>query len=129
VGAIEWLPVSQPGELYGVPIWIGGTTRQKCVTLQDGQVQWPCVTDEDTARLMTQYLWKQTLRVIGSGRWKRLESGWKLDRFTIASFEEITTNTLAEAISELRSIDAEWKTQEDPLGTLREIRSGERPKS
>jgi hypothetical protein len=123
---IEWPSINQAAELYGVPIWIGGRAELSNVDLLDGEKEWKCLADRNKAIAIAHHLYVSTLRVSGNGRWRKAPNGtWGLERFVIEDFELVRANTIEQAIGDLRSIKAEWKSLNDPLAALGAIRSGQ----
>jgi hypothetical protein len=122
---IEWPSINQASELYGIPIWVGGRAELSNVDLLDGEREWKCLAPRGMAISIAHHLYVTTLRVSGKGRWRKTATGaWDLERFVIEGFEPVKDNTLEQAISDLRSISAKWKSLEDPLAKLDAIRSG-----
>jgi hypothetical protein len=123
---IEWPSINQAAELYGVPIWVGGRAELSNVDLLEGEKEWKCLAERNKAISIAHHLYVSTLRVSGKGRWRKTASGaWDLERFVIDDFEPVRANTIEQAIGDLRSIPAKWKSLEDPLAALDAIRSGE----
>jgi hypothetical protein len=122
-----WPSVSQSSELYGIPIAVGGKGDPVPVHLLDGNDEHYLLAERGKAKQIAAYLFTATIRVVGSGRWRRLPSGvWDLERFVIDGFDVLKTVTFDDAVRELRAIDASWKrANHDPLAILDEIRSGE----
>jgi hypothetical protein len=68
------------------------------------------------------------VRVEGIGRWFRNRLGdWELRDFDVQNFEVLKEGGIRSDISRLRDVPAEWKNNEDPLGELTAIRTGEGP--
>jgi hypothetical protein len=122
---LEWPTVVRNGELYGTPIWIGGSKKWKYVTLEDRDEEFHCKTDQNTATELLPHMWTKKLRATGTGKWRRSDDGWKLTEFKIAEFEIIAATTFDETIRKLQGIDGKWKKLDDPLDLLKKIRSGE----
>ena len=123
---IEWPSINQSAELYGVPIWVGGRAELSNVDLLDGEKEWKCLAERTRAISIAHHLYVTTLRVSGKGRWRKTPGGaWDLERFVIEDFEPVKANTIDQAIGDLRSVKAKWKSLNDPLAALDAIRSGE----
>lgn len=114
---------SQPGELYGQVIVVGGTSDPVPVHLEDGERVHLCEALRPIARELAKYIFGATIRVQGVGRWAREADGtWKMRSFRITSFLELDDRPLTDVIADLRSVPAEWKQRDDPLGDLRRLR-------
>lgn len=82
-----------------------------------------CLAARDLAKRIGMHLFTTPLRVSGVGRWFRDRDGaWTRRSFRIQDFEELPTDSLADATRRLRSIDAGWKQRPDPLGDLVALR-------
>jgi hypothetical protein len=126
---IEWPSINQAGELYGIPIVVGGRNDPVPVHLLDGEEELPCLASRAKAKEIAEYLFNATLRVFGRGRWRKSEDGsWKMERFLVETFEVIQKTSLEETINNLRAIKAGWKSLEDPLADLDAIRTGDAAK-
>jgi hypothetical protein len=78
------------------------------------------------ARTLGCYIFGAELRVHGTGRWFRDESGgWILSRFNIASFEVLDDQPLSTVVARLRDIPgSEWPNIADPWAELDGMRHG-----
>ncbi|MGO9263201.1 MAG: hypothetical protein ACLQU1_44020 [Bryobacteraceae bacterium] len=122
---IEWPSINQAGEIYGVPIAVGGKGDPVPVHLLDGKTDHYLLAERAKAKAIAIHLFSATLRVIGRGRWRKLPTGvWDLERFVIEDFDIVKAASLTEALIDLRSIDAQWKRSENPLAALDDIRTG-----
>ena len=116
-------PFSEPGTLDGVPIVVGGRDEVVPVHLQSHDRVHNCLAKRDLAKEIGKHLFTTPLRVSGVGRWLRDREGtWKMRSFRIQDFEELPSESLADATERLRSIDAGWKQRPDPLGDLVALR-------
>jgi hypothetical protein len=123
---IEWPSINQAGELYGIPIVIGGKNDPVPVHLLDGEKELPCLAPRAKAKEIAEYLFSATLRAFGRGRWRKSEDGsWEMERFLIESFEVTQRTSLNETVNSLRAIEAKWKSIDDPIATLDAIRTGD----
>lgn len=123
---IEWPSVNQGGELYGIPIAVGGKSDPVHIHLADGEMEHHLLAERGIAKRIAAYLFTDTIRVKGRGTWRIATGGaWILERFVIDDFDVIQVVTLDEAICKLRNINAEWKTFGDPLAIVEDIRTGE----
>ena len=119
----EYGPFSQPGILDGVPIVVGGENDPVPVHLQSPDRVHNCLAARALAKQIGTHLFTTPLRVSGLGRWFRDGDGaWTMKSFRIQDFEELPTDSLADATRRLRSIDAAWKQRPDPLGDLVALR-------
>lgn len=73
----------------------------------------PCTVDKSLAKELRGYL-LEAVRVHGMGAWRRsADSLWTCESFNIKQVSAVKDVNLRQAITELRSIDADWP--EDPL--------------
>ena len=119
----EYGPFSQPGTLDGIPIVVGGENDPVPVHLESLDRVHNCLAARALAKQIGIHLFTTPLRVSGLGRWFRDRDGaWTMKSFRIQDFEELPTDSLADATRRLRSIDAGWKQRPDPLGDLVALR-------
>ena len=119
----EYGPFSQPGTVDGVPIVVGGRDDVVPVHLQSRDRVHNCLAKRELAKEIGKHLFTTPLRVSGIGRWIRdREGAWDMRSFRIQGFEELRSESLADATERLRSIDAGWKRRPDPLGDLVTLR-------
>ena len=121
-------PFNQDGKLDGVLMRIGGkdvTTVHATLISAEGK-EWKCLVNKEQAKEMAHYLFGQPLRVFGTGRWVRDESGqWELLGFKVTHFTKVDDRDLEEAVKRLRQIEgSEWGNEEDPIGLLNIVRKG-----
>lgn len=115
-------PVQQPTTVEGQLIRIGGKDRTVHFHLADGDRLWSGETTRQLAKGMGQHLFGPTLRVMGSGSWRRDTSGlWTLSRFQASAFEVLDDAPLAEALTKLRGIQP---GHNNPAGYWQDIRGG-----
>lgn len=118
-------PFSEEGTLQGQLVSIGGKDASKHLIIQDGPVRYSGLeTSEDMARELRHHTFDH-VRVSGTGRWLRLEDGtWKLQGFTVRSFEILSDEPLADVISKLRKVPGNrWVDSVDPISELLNLRS------
>lgn len=97
-------PVQQPTTVEGQLIRIGGKDKTVHFHLADRDRTWSGETTRHLAKRMGQHLFGPTLRVTGSGTWRRDVGGqWILSRFHATNFEVLDDAPLAEALARLRA--------------------------
>lgn len=127
---IEYGLIQQPGSLDGIPLKVGGPKEMVEVLLQEvglGGRLYKCTASRDIVRKIAEHLFDRAIRVHGNGSWKREAGGaWGLVSFSIADFELLDAAPLANAVEALREIKGSgWRTLDDPIKALRELRGGE----
>ncbi len=117
---------NEHGSLDGVLIRIGGKDETVPVHIQDGEITHKCNATREIARKLSPYLYGDTLRVHGEGRWERDADGaWILNRFNIRDFETLDDAPLSTVVDRLRQVPGNrWKDMEDPLAELQRLRHG-----
>lgn len=126
VKPVSYGPFNQEGTLDGVLISIGGADQTAHIQLQNGDVKYTGIeTDRETARRLAKNMY-EPVRIIGTGRWLRDADGtWLLKKFRMANFVVLQTDSLVDAVSELRQIEGgEWAELDDPIGALKALREG-----
>ena len=71
----EYGPFSEQGQLYGIPIMVGGKKKIVPVHIQDGDIIHNCEASRDVALDMAACLFKSHVRVFGVGRHVRNAEG------------------------------------------------------
>ena len=96
---------SQPGELFGVVIVVGGTSDPVPVHLDDeGRVQL-CEAPRAIARGLAQLIFGSPVAVQGLGRWLREADGaWKMRSFRITSFRSLDNRPLTDIVTDLKKV-------------------------
>ncbi len=121
-------PISQSGVFQGVPIRVGGEGDPVPIHLEDGKNKYIVSARRTVAKEIAQFLFSAVVRVEGVGRWIRHADGeWEMLDFKVASHRLIHDGDIRANIADLREIPAEWKTLDDPLSVLNEIKQGEKP--
>lgn len=123
---LQFGPFNEAGSLVGVPIRIGGKNDPVPVHLRDtdGTIH-ECLARLDVAERLAKFMFRTPVRAEGVGRWRREASGeWLLEKFTIKDFEPLSAEKLSETIARLRENPPEWADENDPLGMLKELRTG-----
>lgn len=119
-------PFREDGSLEGVVIKLGGKDETVPVHLQErAGVVHKCNASKDTSKKLAPYYLNGFLRVHGSGRWLREETGvWRLIRFDIKDFEILDETPLVDVVRKLQAVQgADWG--DDPEGDLLRLRLGE----
>jgi len=123
---LQFGPFNEAGSLVGVPIRIGGKNDPVPVHLRDtdGTIH-ECLARLDLAARLAKHMFETPVRAEGVGRWRREASGeWLLEKFTIKDFEPLSKEKLSETIARLRENPPGWVDEDDPLGMLKELRTG-----
>ena len=101
----QYGPVSEHGQLYGVPISVGGKRQLVNVRLQDGDRIHNCEADRVVALRPAPLLFHRHVRVYGTGRYLRDGEGrWEMRSFRISHFDELDDRPLAETVERLRAV-------------------------
>jgi hypothetical protein len=118
-------PFSQDGTLEGQIIRIGGKDETVPVSLRDGQkVHTGLNTTREVARRLGKYLFADTVRVTGTGRYLRHADGmWELLAFKIVDFEILDDTPLREVINKLRAVKGSHLNDTNSVAELLEMRS------
>lgn len=116
-------PFSQPGQLQGIPISVGGKTTLVNVNLEDGQNVYYCEATREVALQIAPLLFYQPLRVFGTGKYFRNVDGeWEMRGFRISHFEKLDHGSLAESVERLRAITKRTALDKDIVAKLAELR-------
>lgn len=113
------------GELDGTVIRVGGKDETVPVMLEgEGGVYYRCNASRENARKLAGYLFGQSVRVIGRGRWRRSQEGeWELEAFDIKGFEPLDETPLAEVVAGLRALEgSDWDELDDPQAEFKRLR-------
>jgi hypothetical protein len=122
---LEFGPVNQAGIFQGIPIKVGGENDPVPVHLEDGKDKHIVLARRSLAKDIARHLFTSVVRVEGAGRWIRHTDGeWEMLSFYASSFKLVENADIRKNISELREVPGEWKTLEDPLAELEQIRRG-----
>ncbi|NOJ43305.1 hypothetical protein [Bradyrhizobium australiense] len=125
---VKYGPFREPGTLDGRIIRIGGRDETIPVWLKHGDAEYHCsVRDEEVARRLATYYLRGVVRVFGSGKWLREESGsWTLQQFDITGFEVLDDTSIVDVIGRLRAVEgARWQESEDALSDILGLRRDE----
>lgn len=124
---VEYGLIKEDGAIEGEIVRIGGRDQTIHVTLQDGETVYSTIeTSRDMARQLGRLIFGPTVRLWGTGTWRRApEQSWHLEKFVVARYEEVET-TLNDAIDKLQAIDgSQWGDQADPVASLIASRQGD----
>ena len=119
--------VYEVGELDGVVIRVGGKDDTVPVMLEGERgVYYRCNASRDSARKLAAYLYGQSVRVVGRGKWRRTQDGeWELEAFDIKGFEPLDETTLKEVIASMRAMEGSgWNEMDDPQAEFKRLRGG-----
>ncbi len=112
-GEIDGVVIRVGGKDASVPVWLEGENRQKLV----------CNATREMAKQLAKHLFEDPIRVTGNAKWRRTkERIWELVEFDIKSFSTLDQTPLNELITQLRAIDTDWSTMDDPQAELRRLR-------
>ncbi|MGY3528559.1 hypothetical protein [Bradyrhizobium sp. USDA 4452] len=126
---VKYGPFREVGTLDGRIIRIGGRDETIPVWLKDGEVEYHCnVRGEEVARRLAPYYLNGVIRVYGSGKWVREESGaWSLEQFDITDFEVLDDSPMADVVGKLRAVEGStWHESDDVLSDILGLRRDER---
>ncbi|WP_158808720.1 hypothetical protein [Beijerinckia sp. L45] len=118
---VQYAAIREDGYLEGEIIRIGGKDRSVHLTLQSGETIYTAIeTNRDMARRLGPLIFGPTIRIFGTGSWRRGPDGaWSLDRFILRDFEPIGESSLADAIDGIRAIGgSEWGTEPNPVAAF-----------
>ena len=117
--------VYEVGELDGVVIRVGGKDETVPVMLEgEHGVYYRCNATRESARKLAGYLFGQSVRVVGRGKWRRTQEGeWELEAFDIKDFDPLDETPLGEVIAGLRAMEGSgWNEMDDPQGEFKRLR-------
>lgn len=129
INPIAFSAFNQQSTIDGIVILVGGRADPVPVHIQsveDGNQIRNCYAARSLAKVLAGYIFGPELRISGTGRWLRDTQGnWSLERFTIASFEVLSEQSLSAVVASLRSIKGSgWESLKDPWSELDSIRNG-----
>lgn len=123
---LKFGPFREDGSLEGVVIKLGGKDTTVPVHIQESSDRiHKCNATVEMSKRLSPYYREGFLRVHGSGRWMREETGvWTLVRFDIKDFEVLDERPLRDVLGDLQDIEGtEWG--DDPVGDLMRLRQVE----
>jgi hypothetical protein len=129
---VEFKAFSEQGSLDGVPVRVGGVEEIVPIHLQESGTN-PrihiCQARRDLARDIAHHLFETSIRVHGTGRWRRETGGeWHLISFTVNDFEVLDDAPLDQVVARLRGIPGnDWHEDAHPLAALRKLRDDADP--
>lgn len=124
---VDFGTFSQVGSFDGVPVKVGGLDELVPIHLQEtgpaARVH-HCHASREIARRIAAHLFDTPIRVHGTGRWRRADTGeWSLVRFVISDFEVLDDAPLEAVVARLRAVPGSgWRDVEHPLAVLRDLR-------
>jgi hypothetical protein len=124
---IDYGAVREEGFIEGELVRIGGRDLTVHLQLQDGDTLYTnIVTNRETARELGSLIFGPTVRLHGTGTWRRSEdNGWWLESFKVARFDVLDGRDLTDTVAALRSIGgSRWHEEDDPVATLLQSRHG-----
>lgn len=119
-------PFNQEGTLDGIVIELGGKQEIVPVHIQSDSQVYLCHAKRPVAKRLAPHIFTTELRVRGTGRWLRDESGtWALRRFTIDDFAPLDSAPLSSVVTKLRAVEGSgWDSMENPWAELMKLRNG-----
>jgi hypothetical protein len=112
-------PFNQQGQLYGTIIQVGGKQKLANINLQDGEKIYFCEASREMAQQLALLIYKQPVRVHGTGRYIRNADGqWEMIKFRISDFEKLDHRPLAETVERLRAITRKVGLDPDIISNL-----------
>jgi hypothetical protein len=123
---IEVPALTRSGYLQGKIIRLGGKQDVVSVEIQDvdGHIHL-CRAQRDVAKRLAKEMFDQTIRVHGTGRWRRTDGVWYVEDFHIdGAFEILDSDALTDVLAQLRSIPSAWLEEEDFFERMHESRTG-----
>lgn len=123
----EFAAIHQHGFIDGIVTSVGGRDKTAHILLQAEDVQISgCYTSRAVAKQLGARLY-ESVRLHGRGRWRRDSEGtWSLIDFKVESFEPLDDAPLADVLTKLREIPAEWG--DNGYSALEMIRHGPKGK-
>ncbi len=119
----EYGPFSQPAELQGVPISVGGRNALANVNIEDGDHVYYCEATREVALEIAPLLFFQPIRVFGTGKYVRNVDGeWKMMSFRISHFEKLDARPLAESIGRLQDVSIRTGLDREILAKVAKLR-------
>ena len=114
---------SEHGQLYGIPISVGGRRQIVNVRLQDGDRVHNCETDRAVALRPAPPLFHHHLRVYGNDRSSRDSEGRREMRsLRMSHFEELDDRALADTVERLRAVTRKVGLNQDIVPQLAAFR-------
>lgn len=116
-------PFNEPGQLYGVPISVGGKKNIVSIHLEDGANVHICEATREIALQIAPLLFHTHIRVHGTGRYFRDADGkWELRSFRVSHFEKLDARPLAETVERLRTVTRRVGLDRDIVAKLAALR-------
>lgn len=120
----EYGPFSEQGQLYGVPISVGGKRQIVNIHIEDGEITHYCEASREIALQLAPLMFDHHVRVYGTGKYCRDSDGnWEMRGFRISHFEELDARPLAETVERLRGITRKVGLDRDIIKKLADLRA------
>ena len=119
-------PFSEEGTLDGILVSVSGANPDQTVRiqLQNGKTRYTGIeTDCEIARRIARHM-HEPVRVSGTGEWLRNQEGtWILEKFKVEKYDVLKADDLDDVINMMREVEgSEWKSMDDPVSAMRELR-------
>jgi hypothetical protein len=115
----QYGPLSEPGQVYGIPISVGGKRSVVNINLQDGDAVHFCEATRDVALEIAPYLFHAHIRAFGTGKYTREVDGvWKMSGFRITHFDVLDSAPLDQAVQRLREVTKRTELPRDIINRL-----------
>lgn len=119
---IDYGAVRQEGFVDGELVRIGGRDKSVHLQLQDGDIlHTNLTTDRELAKQLAPHIYTSTLRLWGTGTWRRGENEiWAIESFKVVRFDVLDDREdLSSIVTRLQRIPgSHWHEDEDPIATL-----------
>lgn len=104
--AVEFNGIPKVGHIDGVIIRVGGRREEIHVQVQaENGIFSKCVASKAVAKTLANHIFDDELRLHGTGRWSRGETGqWTLQKFVISHFEVLDPTPLRQVIADVREM-------------------------
>ena len=123
---LEYGTFRENAAIQGQLVRIGGRDITSHAMIQDGDVHHSnCELSREMARELSPLLYGPTVRLHGSGLWKRNADGdWELKNFKVDRFDILDDKSLSETVAEIRSMLPARDTSGD-IDALKKLRGDE----
>lgn len=121
-------PFTQDFEQEGVLVRIGKLDKTTFATIQEFETKtrWSFRVSKELAIQLAPFLFGPALRLIGSGRFYRDESGeWQHEWVRAERFVKLNSDSLEKIVKDIREFPNAWRTDIEPMEMLRSMRRTE----